>query len=450
VIGELGGALLPVLRRNDGRPLRVLLSAYACEPRRGSEPGIGWNWMRQISRFAEVWVITRESNRVAIETFLEQEPIANVHFSYFDLPRWARFWKKGGRGLQLYYYLWQIGIIRKVRKLHGSIRFDVAHHVTFGTCWFPSSLSFLGVPFVWGPVGGGERAPWSFWRSFSWRGKLHEIARTMGRARGDCDPFVRFTARHAAIALATTAQSEQSLRAIGCQSTEILSHAALDEEEISRLQSVPARKAANFRIFSIGRLLHWKGLHLGLRAFAGLQRRLPDSQYWIIGEGPEQGNLKDLARELGIEKQVLFVGQVSRDQVLDKIAECDVMLHPTLHDSSGWASVEAMACGRPVVCLDLAGPALQVDSENGFKVQAKTPEQAIRDLTEALTLLANDPEKRLRMGRAARAKVVTELNWSRKAERIQGLYDQLITKRQDGAETSNARRPASAAKTEWV
>lgn len=440
-----------VLTNKEERPIRVLLSAYACEPSRGSEPGIGWNWMKQISRFADVWVITRKSNRAAIEKFLEQEPMANVAFFYFDLPRWARFWKKGGRGLQLYYYLWQIGIGRTVRHLHRSIGFDIVHHVTFGTCWFPSPLSFLHVPFVWGPVGGGEYAPWKFWRSYSLRGKLHEIVRTMGRLRGDYDPFVRYTARRSTLALATTAQTKGILRAIGCKTTKILPHAALDEDEISRLQSVPERTSGRFRIFSVGRMLHWKGLHLGLRAFARLRQELPDSEYWIMGEGPEAGNLKKLARDLGIENQVVFVGQVPRDQVLAKIAKCDVMLHPTLHDSSGWASVEAMACGRPVVCFDLAGPALQVDSDNGFKVAAESPEQAICDLTSALSFLANDPEARLRMGRAARAKVASELNWSRKADRIRGFYEEMLATCRADLDKSEVRCPTSSTTdTNWA
>jgi glycosyltransferase involved in cell wall biosynthesis len=435
---------------NGARRPRVLLSAYACEPGKGSEPGIGWNWMRVISRFADVRVITRESNRVAIEQSPERAALPNVHFHYFDLPRWARFWKKGNRGLQFYYYLWQLGIYRLVRKLHRQFKFDVVHHVTFGTCWFPSPLAFLSVPFIWGPVGGGECAPSSFWRSYSLRGKVHELVRTLGLKRGHWDPLVRFTARHAKVALATTAQTEERLHAIGCQSVEILPHAALAEEDVRKLQEVPERTAGTFRIFSVGRMLHWKGLHLGLAAFAELHQAFPHSEYWIMGDGPEQARLKKLARALGVESSVTFLDQISRMEVLARIADCDVMLHPTLHDSSGWASVEAMACGRPVVCLDLAGPALQVDADNGCKVPAVTPEQAIRDLAGALQILASDREKRLRMGRAARAKVAAELNWPRKAEQIRAIYMRLTAARQSNLVASAAHVPNRVARTELV
>ena len=90
--------------------LRVLISAYACEPNKGSEPGIGWNMTKQIARYHEVWIITRANNRSVIEEDLKKKPLPNVHFCYYDLPFWCGFWKKAYGGLYLYYYLWQIGI----------------------------------------------------------------------------------------------------------------------------------------------------------------------------------------------------------------------------------------------------------------------------------------------------------------------------------------------------
>ena len=85
------------------RDVRVLISAYACEPGQGSEPGGGWHWMCQIARFEECWVITRQNNRPVIEKTLAANPMPGVHFIYYDLPRWARFWKRGKTGVRLYY-----------------------------------------------------------------------------------------------------------------------------------------------------------------------------------------------------------------------------------------------------------------------------------------------------------------------------------------------------------
>jgi hypothetical protein len=161
--------------------VRVLVSAYACEPGKSSEPGVGWNWVRQIARFNEVWVVTRANNRPPIEAALAKDPIPNVHFVYFDLPAWARFWKKRGYNVRPYYYLWQLGVYFVVRKLHRHVVFELVHHVTFVNYWLPSFLAILPVPFVLGPVGGGESAPRAFWWSFSSRGKNLRAAPQSGR-----------------------------------------------------------------------------------------------------------------------------------------------------------------------------------------------------------------------------------------------------------------------------
>ncbi|HZF26454.1 MAG TPA: hypothetical protein VEZ88_09350, partial [Steroidobacteraceae bacterium] len=113
------------------QPLRVLLSAYACEPARGSEPGIGWNWARHLAEAGnEVCVLTRANNRMAIESSLRNDPVRRLRFAYYDLPGWARWWKRGGRGVHLYYLLWQWGAFRFARRLHRARAFDVVHHIT--------------------------------------------------------------------------------------------------------------------------------------------------------------------------------------------------------------------------------------------------------------------------------------------------------------------------------
>jgi glycosyltransferase involved in cell wall biosynthesis len=261
------------------------------------------------------------------------------------------------------------------------------------------------VPFIWGPVGGGESAPRAFWRSFSLRGRVYETLRDLARNLGQIDPFVRLTGQRAALGIATTEETAVRLRGLGCQKVMVLSSVSLPGEEIVRLGGVPARQGDPFRLVSIGNLLHWKGFEFGLRAFARFQSQFPAAEYWIIGDGYERKRLRKLAQRLGVAGSVTFWGAIPRRQVLEKLAECDVLLHPSLHDSGGYVCVEAMAAGRPVVCLDLGGPALQVTEDTGIKVPATSPEQVVSDLAAAMTRLARNPSLRIRLGIAARQRV---------------------------------------------
>lgn len=409
--------------------LKVLLSAYACGPNKGSDPGIGWNIAKELTQYHEVWVITREDNRVAIETELAKHPIPKLHFVYYDIPAWMRWWKKGLRGVQLHYYLWQAGIHSVAKQLHHDIGFDIIHHVTYVKHWGPSFLSLLPVPFVWGPVGGGESAPKTFWHDLTLRGKVYETARDLARWVGENDPFVHLTAERSAIALAATGETGDRLSALGCQRVEICGVAGIPKADFETLAKLGSIDRETFRLVSIGRLLHWKGFHLGLKAFAKLN--LPNAEYWIIGEGPDKQNLEQLAQALGIGDRVRFWGLLPREQTLQKLETCHALVHPSLHDSGGWVCLEAMAAARPVICLDLGGPATQVTNGTGFKVPAPDPEQAVQNLAEAMAHLASNPELGVRLGQAGQQRVKELFDWEVKGQIFTQLYEEILLSKKE-------------------
>jgi glycosyltransferase involved in cell wall biosynthesis len=411
--------------------LKVLMTAYACEPALGSEAGIGWNTVEQVSRFHQVWVITRANNRPHVESVLQGRPFPNVHWVYFDLPRWAMFWKRGRRGARPYYYLWQIGAYRVARRLHANVVFDLAHHSTFGTYWMPTFLPRLNVPFIWGPVGGGESGPRLLNRTLSVRGRFLENARDLVRAIAEHDPAVRRAARQADVALATTEETAARLRRLGSSRVEVLSHVALSTPELERLSRLRQRTGNPYRLVSVGRLLHWKGFHLAIEAFARLRGEVPDAEYWIIGEGPERKRLEHLAQRLCLDGAVRFMGSVERDEVFDLLDQCEVLVHPSLHDSGGYVIVEAMAAGRPVICLDLGGPGTIVSPESGVKVPARNPDQTVADLAAAMVSLARDPELRRRLGMGARCRAREVLCWARKGEVLDQLYQSVGSKHEN-------------------
>ena len=422
--------------------MNLLLSAYACEPGLGSEPGIGWNSVLEAGRFHDVWVLTRHANRAAIKQVPAPE---RVHFVYLDLPGWARFWKKGRRGLYFYYSLWQILAYIRARRLHSEIGFDAVQHVTFMNYWAPGWLALLPAPFIWGPVGGGESAPRAFRAIWSPRSRLHEALRDLARARARWDPLVRFTARHAALALATTEETRARLKELGCRRVRVEPGAALPDAELRILGRHASPPSEPFRLLSIGRLVHWKGFSLALEAFKAFLPSDPDAQHWIIGDGPERPRLEALAERLGIAHRVIFFGALPRSRVLAAIGRCHVLVHPSFHDSAGWVCLEAMAASRPVICLDLGGPGLQVTTDAGIKIRASTPEETVEALATAFQRLHQDPSARVRLGRAGRRHVEQNFRWARKA----GFYENLANETAvadwvDSGRTSSAGTHSSA------
>lgn len=406
--------------------MKVLLSAYSCEPGRGSERGVGWNVAREVAKRHEVWVLTRpDESKEAIEAELAKNPIPNLHFVYFTLPFWQDSMRLGQSGaMQLHYYLWQIQAYFEARHLHQEIGFDLTHHITFVKYSAPSMLSLLPIPFIWGPVGGGESAPPPFWKDFSQRARLYELARNFVRSIGERDPLVALTIRNSAVVRATTNDTAQRLNQMGANHIQIVPEVGLLDEEIADLNQSSLPESKPIRFISMGRLLHWKGFHLSIQALA--KANLPDTEYWLVGEGPELDSLKCLAHKLGISKQVKFWGHLPREEALERLAESHVLVHPSLHDSGGWVCIEAMASRRPIICLDLGGPAIQVTEQTGFKISALTPEQSIKDIAIAMQTLAQDSNLRTKMGEAGRKRVNENFNWKVVGERLDKLYQDTV------------------------
>ncbi len=407
--------------------LTVLLSAFACLPGRGSEPGKAWACANTLARDHTVWVLTRGQNRLEIEASLAQHPVANLKFVYVQLPAWMLALQRNKEFSQITYYLWQIAAFLRARRLLRHVDFDIAHHVTFSKYWVPSFLVFLPVPLIWGPVGGGESTPRGFWGGFSLRGKVYEVLRTLARWLGERDPFLKLTARRSALVLATSEESRRRLAQLRPARLEIYPAIGLMAEDIDQLRATGLRDAGPLRFLSIGRLLHWKGFHLGLQAFA--EADLAGAEYWIIGDGAELGRLKLLAERLGIAERVVFLGHLSRDQTLQRLAECDVLVHPSLHESGGLTCLEAMAARRPVLCLDLGGPALQVSDDTGIRVGAHDPGQAVAGLAAGMAKLAGDPELRHRIGEAGTDRVARHYVWDHKVAFYVSIYKEIVAER---------------------
>jgi glycosyltransferase involved in cell wall biosynthesis len=408
--------------------MKVLFSAYACEPHRGSEPGVGWNIAKAMSQSHEVWVFTSATHKDAIEKELSLQPIDNLNFVYFDPLGWVYDWSQESKrphwDVHLHYYLWQLWAYFVGRSLHRTVDFDVAHHVTYVKYSSPSFLALLPIPFFWGPVGGAESAPDSFWVDFNFRGKVYETVRAIVRLLGELDPFVRLTARRSAWTWATTHDTLNRVHKLGAKKATVLSESGLSIQEIDTLSQLPTESTTLIRFISMGRLLHWKGFHLGLQAF--IKADIPDAEYWILGEGPEREQLLELANASPQADRVKFLGRLPREMALAQLGQCHILVHPSLHDSGGWVCLEAMAAGRPVICLDLGGSAVQVTANTGYKIPAIDPEQTIRDLALAMTDLAQHEEKRISMGLAGKQLVKNSYSWNAKANFYSEFYDKVI------------------------
>jgi glycosyltransferase involved in cell wall biosynthesis len=351
---------------------------------------MGWHWAVEIARLGhEVHVLTRANNLQAIERGLAKLDGLQLKIYGYDLPRWARWWKKGQRGVHLYYLLWQWGAYRLARKLHAAAGFDLVHHITFAVYRHPSFMGRLGIPFIFGPIGGGEYAPPALLRSAPWRAAVSGFLRWAGNGVAVIDPLVRSTFHSAALIFCKTPETlaavPRGARAKCFSLQDVATDAAL-------LAQAPSVGSETPRFLFAGRLLYWKGVHLALRALAQVRRDFPDAKFTIVGDGRDRAWLHRVARQLEIDAAVEWRGKLPREQVLSMYAGYTAFVFPSLHDSGGTVVMEALSQGLPVICLDLAGPGAILPGDCGIKiaVQGRIEEQVVTALAEAMKRLAFD------------------------------------------------------------
>ncbi|HOC56609.1 MAG TPA: hypothetical protein PKI20_13385 [Verrucomicrobiota bacterium] len=138
---------------------RVLMSAYACNPRGSGEHWLGWGWAEAAAHSHEVELVTTPKARAAVE---EGARAAGIIPHFVDVPEWLRpladpGWASWSRKLA-----WQQRVARLARELHQERKISLVHQTTFHTFRVPFLAAGLGIPSVCGPIAGGEHVPPGF------------------------------------------------------------------------------------------------------------------------------------------------------------------------------------------------------------------------------------------------------------------------------------------------
>ena len=411
---------------NAGRP-KVLVSAYACHPRPATAhfPGeaiLGWHLAREIAGFADLHLITWAFNRDGVEGTLADGDGRPIEVRYVDLPpRLHDVLRDRHLGTRIYYYLWQRAAARAAVELHRRERFDLFHQITFSNDWMPSFIApALPIPFVWGPIGGGQRVPGGLMGTLARRDRRQERSRTFLQNVWRATPARRRCARKASAILVCNAETRDVLSPWAEKLVGFPVNGIRREDLVNGAPE--AVRHDGFRLLYVGRFDAIKGLPLALDALRILREIAPSTTLELVGEGPERPRLEALAARLGIADRLVWTPWSARPEVFRKMRESDVFLFPSLRDGGGAVVVEAMASGLPVICLDVGGPGFHVRDPWGIKVALGRPDAVAAELAGAIGRFWCDPGMRDRKGRAARERAASFYEWGRLGERLRGIY----------------------------
>jgi len=403
----------------------ILATTYAVNPYKGSEDGMGWNFVCQIARFRQVIAITRENNRKPVEKYMLENPderYKNIQFLYFDLPYWMRFWKKGSRGAMLYYWMWQRGVVSFIKKQN--LSFDIVHNLNFHNDWTPSYLWKLNKPFVWGPIGHHPRTPDQYLKPYHpiYQIKDH-LTWLIKQSFWNCSFSLKKTTKKASF--------------ICCMNQSVPKVLNLQNKKYAIIPSVatedfgydPVQNNKKFTLISAGRLVPLKGFDLSILAFSTFLKQLSeneknDCELVIVGSGPELGLYESLCEQENIQDYVKFINWIDRTDLMKLFRQSSAFLFPS-HEGAGMVVAEALSFGLPVICLENCGPGEFIDNNCGFVIPVQEYNSTVNALSEAIRHLYVAPGQRHAMRESARKHFEERFHWDRRGEQLNAIYKKI-------------------------
>lgn len=392
----------------------ILISAYACEPGKGSEPGVGWNWAKEISKNHKVIVLTRMNNRNIIESELASNPNANLEFVYYDVPHSLAFWKKGQRGVQLYYILWQAGAYRVARRITREREVDIVLALTFGNMWLPTFMYKLPCSFIWGPLGGGEGIPSVLWNKISLKQKMYELFRSINPYFPVTNIWFRSACRKANALIVRTKESMSCIPEKYRKKCSVMIETGVEEAECRQLRKLSVWPENEVSFIIIGRLVPFKFVDIGIRAFAKLGDANTNSKLHIVGDGECKAELQKLAISLGVKDKVVFHGKLDRETTLQLLSQSFALLMPSAREGGAWVLFEAMMCGKPIICMDTTGMSAIVTHETGIKIPVCSYTELIDAFAEGMMKLLQNRALAVKMGEEGYKRILEQYLWREK------------------------------------
>ena len=382
--------------------MKIAMIDFVCEPDKPGQSGlsdVSWNWASQLLLLGD------EVHIVAPYT-TEDYPDKNVHVHRFKIPH------LGYRNI--------IGYTLIILKAWGELKkikdIDIIHLPEYHSSAI-LSLLVRDIPIVVTPPGNiYERIQHG--NPYDWvTTQVYKVA-------------AKISARRCRHIIAISNDMKKWWEFTGAESSKItVIPNGIDTSFFKPYSN--AREHLNLDVNSkiilyAGRLSHEKGLKYLLDAVKNIKKEFKDLQLYIVGEDPEEENLKEYARKLKIDNVVKFRGWISKRELVYFYSAADVVVVPSLSEPFGRVPIEAMACGKPVVGSNVGGiPDYLNDGVTGFLTEPKN----IDALSEKIKMILEDKELAERLAENAYNYVLENLTWEKVAKRTQKeVYEKLINK----------------------
>lgn len=413
--------------------MKILLSAHACNPERTSECIVGWRCLLGVASRHDVWLLTSERNREALERARDNGSLpANVTLHFAGLP----FEKHSNPMLAKlqewpYYsaFLKAAGSIAE--NLHREISFDLVHHATFATWRVGVPYGRLGIPLVIGPIGGGEIFNLKYSSYLSTQARLFEWFRNAATLSSIMNQSVRRTFHDASVVLSANKETTSIVTRFTREPERIQSLlvTSFPEEIIARYTVGETKEWSSpvLRLAGGGTCEGRKGVLLVLEALLIVKQRGIPFHYTFAGSGPESEFLKRKRDAMGLTDQVDILPNLSRSDYLQHLEKTHIYLLPSLRDNSPVALMEAMLARCVPIVADCNGPAVIVTPDCGYSCPIDRPKKLISVMAQLVCDLHDDRIKLEQLGHAAFNRISQDFTLRQYGATVEQAYQAAIS-----------------------
>ncbi|HRM55931.1 MAG TPA: glycosyltransferase [Prevotella sp.] len=412
--------------------LKVLINAYACSPGIGSEPGMAWNWVKNLAKFCELYIITEGEFRERIEAVVPTlEQGGNMHFYYNPVSDEIRkmCWNQGDWRFYKYYRQWQWKTYLMAKDICETEKIDVLHQLNMigfrepGYLWKLSKEN--GVPFVWGPIGGLKQFPTAYLKGSGLKMQLFmRLKNFLNIWQLKHEKRVDEALKTAKLLISSIPDSYRALKKYkglesmvipetGCFLSDDISTDRFDDEE--------------FHIMWVGKFDFRKQLPLALQAVALAKN--PKLKLDVYGSGSvgQVEMAKRMGEELGISQQVIWHGNQKNDVIMEAMRKAQLFFFTSVNEDTSTVVLEAVSNRLPVVCFNACGMSAVIDDSVGRKIALSHPSQSAHDFARILNELESNRALLKHLSENCKQRQM-ELSWEVKARKVIEEYKRIIGK----------------------
>lgn len=382
---------------------------------------MAWNWCVHLAKHCELHIITEGEFREKIEEVVPKLPQGkNMHFYYNPVSEDIRkmCWNQGDWRFYKYYREWQWKTYLMAKEICSKEMIDILHQLNMigfrepGYLWKLSEET--GIRFVWGPIGGLKQFPLRYADGGGWKMRAFMwLKNRINVWQLKYDTRVEAAMKQASLLISSIPDSYYAIKKYkGLESVIIPETGCFDTD--SKVPIPERFETDDIQIMWVGKFDYRKRLDIALKAVAKCGNSHIKLSVYGTGTEAQVSAYKRLSADLGVEKQVKWMGALPNDQVREAMSESALFLFTSVSEDTSTVVLESVSCGLPVVCFDACGMRYVINDSVGMKIKMSNPNQSVCDFAETINYLYNN-RCRLKEMSDNCMKRRTELSWDNKA-----------------------------------